>query len=814
MPYLFPKFSFFITISIIFTLIHPSFQSPLTSTHTNHHIIFNPIGTIAAKMSYIHIAIPVNISSAQHQVSSFSSYLSRYKSLNTTHPNKLHFTRIINELATFAQKKLNKASQKLRFLDHVLPEDPSHQSRHRRFVDAIQLEICKETYHHQKVALANCNTHLQHFHTQLTLCKSQCSHLELSQIPYYSYIQETSPPPRQSRQFWIGKRDQCLSNSDFATADQAMCDRRTVLATTSLKTCLAILKTKHSDQTIFDNINPHRIAFSNESSTTTTPPPPTTTYAHYPFPDEPLPYHSTMPIRHTRQVFVAAAAVGGILGTFLGLFNNHEIDAIQHDLLNLSDQHNILDSVVQKHEHELATLHSELTTLTNTVETLIMYNPSLVYAILENSLDAVIDRIAVLYDTLQQLQHQRLAVSLLDENQLQVVFNAALSSAKALNVDLLPTKPQDLFQLDASYIRKGDEILILLHVPCTVTDEMLTLYEYVPFPYPLHQDPSKPIPAFDNIKSLQDLANSNHFPATSALFFKSDATMIAIGRNRNLQTASYRLITQADLAACIQKNHFYLCEAQQTLRKDLAGSCLGALYLQDVQGVQLHCRIDRRPLQETSYRLSSTRHIIYSPAPFTTQIQCNNGTHFPQKLQEITYIEVPALCSIELINSTISSVGNRRIYPDPMIFEWHIQPALLPVSLLTSASHLDSRLNELHSNLSSFRNSSSDNISDQQFTQLIHNHLATPSASSTIIWASLATSLTTVLIIIITFFIFLRRRRQLRPTLQPAQIPMSVIYNPPAPVYEDEISYIARTGNVVGSAAATRQTSRALPFQK
>jgi hypothetical protein len=51
-----------------------------------------------------------------------------------------------------------------------------------------------------------------------------------------------------------------------------------------------------------------------------------------------------------------------------GLFNNKEIKDIQHDLLNLSDQHNILTSIVKKHEHELSTLHAELTSLTNTVE--------------------------------------------------------------------------------------------------------------------------------------------------------------------------------------------------------------------------------------------------------------------------------------------------------------------------------------------------------------------------------------------------------------------------------------------------------------
>jgi hypothetical protein len=74
-------------------------------------------------------------------------------------------------------------------------------------------------------------------------------------------------------------------------------------------------------------------------------------------------YPGTINECHTCQIFVAAAAVGGILVTFLGLFNDHEIKEIKHDLLNLSDQQNILTSIVHKHERELASLHAKLTAL-------------------------------------------------------------------------------------------------------------------------------------------------------------------------------------------------------------------------------------------------------------------------------------------------------------------------------------------------------------------------------------------------------------------------------------------------------------------
>jgi hypothetical protein len=200
-------------------------------------------------------------------------------------------------------------------------------------------------------------------------------------------------------------------------------------------------------------------------------------------------YPGTIHERHTRQIFVAAAAVGGILGTFLGLFNDHEIKEIKHDLLILSDQHNILTSIVKKHKHELSSLHAELTSLTNAVESLIIYNPVLVYAILTYNIKQMNKRIDILFQALQQLQHQRLAVKLLDSTQLDIIYKAARNAAHSLQVDLIPTKPSDLFQLDASYIRQKNELLVILHIPCSVASDTLTLYKYVPFPYPLHRDP-------------------------------------------------------------------------------------------------------------------------------------------------------------------------------------------------------------------------------------------------------------------------------------------------------------------------------------
>jgi hypothetical protein len=112
--------------------------------------------------------------------------------------------------------------------------------------------------------------------------------------------------------------------------------------------------------------------------------------------------------RAKRQLLVAAEAFFGVLGTFFGLYNSFEISKIQKDILNLSDQHNLLVNVIKKHEHQINELAAELNHLTDVIRTLITYNPALVYAKFEHNVKTIEDHLTVLFDALQQLQHQRL----------------------------------------------------------------------------------------------------------------------------------------------------------------------------------------------------------------------------------------------------------------------------------------------------------------------------------------------------------------------------------------------------------------------
>ena len=77
---------------------------------------------------------------------------------------------------------------------------------------------------------------------------------------------------------------------------------------------------------------------------------------------------------------------------------------------------------------------------------------------MEISLDKVVN-------CLRELQDRHLLVNLLTADQLGDLVLRLRDIAQQKNAQLLISKPTDLFQLQASYIFDGNDIVVLLHVP-------------------------------------------------------------------------------------------------------------------------------------------------------------------------------------------------------------------------------------------------------------------------------------------------------------------------------------------------------------
>jgi hypothetical protein len=129
----------FILFSLFCFVVSSAFQSPVP----NHNIIFDEVGKMAASMTYIHVAIPLNISTFEDQISLFQYYLDHhFLPMTTNDSNAILFTKTIRDLAHFASLCLQYLTDKVKYIDHLLPDDTDSLGRQKRMMTLVPSIVC------------------------------------------------------------------------------------------------------------------------------------------------------------------------------------------------------------------------------------------------------------------------------------------------------------------------------------------------------------------------------------------------------------------------------------------------------------------------------------------------------------------------------------------------------------------------------------------------------------------------------------------------------------------------------------------------
>jgi hypothetical protein len=72
----------------------------------------------------------------------------------------------------------------------------------------------------------------------------------------------------------------------------------------------------------------------------------------------------------------------GIFGTYMGLYNNNQIDHVRKELYNVINYHNQLVEVVQLQELAISTITADIQELTAVLHLTILQNPGYITTIL------------------------------------------------------------------------------------------------------------------------------------------------------------------------------------------------------------------------------------------------------------------------------------------------------------------------------------------------------------------------------------------------------------------------------------------------
>ena len=254
---------------------------------------------------------------------------------------------------------------------------------------------------------------------------------------------------------------------------------------------------------------------------------------------------------------------------------------------------------------------------------------------MENSLDKVVN-------CLRELQDRHLSVDLLTADQLGDLFLRLQNIAQQKNAQLLISKPTDLFQLQASYIFDGNDIVVLLHVPMIPPNTLLRLLKLRPFPIPVTSEHS---------------LMPNETPELLAL--------------SNSEPPQWNIVSQYSLIDCHKVNSIYVCPGNSVLRNNVKTHCLGALYMEDIQGAKALCDLDIIPEREQVLQLNDNNFLIYSTRDQDVSMSCPNIPNEIRKLHEgISVYKIPNTCALKLENTTVYSAFTLRLESQLKHYIW------------------------------------------------------------------------------------------------------------------------------------------------
>ena len=713
-------------LAVIFLILSstPGARPQLSFATPSHYIVFDEMGKMASSMAYIHVTVPLNLSNLYDQADLFRQHLIKLSTAKTTDTSLVPITKGVNDVARVMLAKLNRTLQRISHLSDILPS-LEHSLEKRA---AIPPTLSYILYSDKSGRALN-----DRLLDQLRFETAQLKHGIRQLEP------DTTTAPTYPAHFWEAFDNSLITSTPTPAPQQPdepdlqyearqhyfYHNKFNFFKTDSLRQ-------KRDDE--FD--------YATESDTD---------YVEL--------KHNLS--RHKRFLLAAGLAIG-ILGTFMGIYNQYQITELQKQVSDIEHKHNMLVQITNQHEKLLHKISKNMETFLQLITAMQEYNPGLIYAHLNEHMEGFLDRLTIMERAVQQLQHRRLSTDLLTSEQLQKLHQAVAKVATREGYEPLTTKLGDYFQIEASYVRTKNNVDIILHVPCVTPNSLLTIYKYVSFPFPLPKGKRRMDVSISESLTAHSLSlaeamglfdNSTTYKITNdALYVAQDQSMIAIGRDHR-----FRMTSQSDLVSCIQRNHIYLCDKHQVVRTDLKSTCLGSLYLRDAEGVRTHCRFEVRAMTETVYQLNNLDHLVFSPTALTAQITCRNGSLYPVFLNKASKVTVPQSCELKLRSHHITSDTNINIAPPPLQYEWHWDPEAMPSHLLEGSAHLDQQIQALREHL---YNTSQVTLTRGDFSNLLTTEFSTPNSFFALFWPVFLFAIPMILIALVCGWCYNRHKHR------------------------------------------------------
>ena len=337
--------------------------------------------------------------------------------------------------------------------------------------------------------------------------------------------------------------------------------------------------------------------------------------------------------------------IGAVLGTFLGIFSQVQIQSLERQIGDLYARTDNLIDIASKHSLQISEHTNLIADLALYLQQLTVQNPSLTLQDVYNMERNITRAFEIARNTFQAAQYRRLSIDFLRADHLAAVFQTIQQTANKAQATLIPERASDLFQLEMSYIFNGEQAIFILHVPTIPQGALLRLLRFHSFPL-VYQD--------------------------TAFLPKPDNDVIALSSDFGELSLE---LNYADLMDCQHNNKFYVCEKHGILKRRFDSTCLGALHHQNWQLAISLCSMEVGHHEEAVLHLTGSKYLVYSPVDVTAPIRCGNSTKTRSTQAYIgigiTEISVLPGCTAQLNDHQIIADSSIQVDTDIAHFAWN-----------------------------------------------------------------------------------------------------------------------------------------------
>ena len=387
-------------------------------------------------------------------------------------------------------------------------------------------------------------------------------------------------------------------------------------------------------------------------------------------------------LRRKRFVAAVMAAILTAVGAhslFSSLDNEHltnlkdslnSVVARQRHLVTLLDTQ---DQAIRVNRNALSSLAKLVEHLEKVSERQSQVEKSIVISLFVNELSQEIRaHILMFKHAIEAASSKRLAFGTLTHEGAERALSDIRQLAAHRGLVPVPQNPQQLQQLECSFVPHNLGLTLIVHVPLTSPVQIYQIHRYRPFPIPITEH-----------------VNALYVPPKQILALSNSLAQ----RNNEVQ---FLELSHFDLESCRKIGKTRLCTNLHVANRPSFPSCLMDLYSVNHDSALKTCKAHLQPPQDIVLPLGLNKYLSYTTDPSTYSIFCpgNQTLLSGYQLSAIQELSVPKDCQLQLPSFILYPQTEHQITEPPRHFTWTKTPkAMFP---LISPEHLEQALKTLH----------------------------------------------------------------------------------------------------------------------